>query len=297
MDNLDRFISRFDLPRENFSEPKKFIDAFGFATTKPRNQNGLTFVSIYKFFISREALHQTSQTKPITIAVDYAEKRENGELVLSPTSIPRRYYWPTGLISTDEFFYNIDTGVFYRNGQEIDPKKILKNTENAHLLPTRPGGYLYVLKIFIWFVIIVNFLKGLHYFVRWVGHWLFGRNYRKSIWLITDRKDSYSWQKDEEPELEPFAKEKLKFFEYQASAWAVVTYSLIHLLIYLLFFYYLSRPTVLKNIILIPFLTIIYVIPSIAFYERSMPKILDFISKKLALAFQKSAFKQFRIEI
>lgn len=295
---LEKFISRFNLPRDEFSAPTPFIDAFGFSTKKERLQNGLRFVSIYKFYIKDDLTSHSIQPKSIKAVVEYAEIKENGDIVLSPTSIPRKSNWPMGIWSDDEFFYDTNSEKFFFNKTEVEANNILKRMDDAHLRPTRFAGWPFRIKVLSFYKIYIPFLSFDFAVLRLILYICFGYKTSKSIWRMKSIGNSSNNEKVIEEE--PFALKKIKIFEYEASAWAVVIYSLIHLLVYS-WWYYKWRGTnrfdLASSIFENSFLTISYVIPSLALYEWGTRKMLLSIIEKVGDLSQRAAFKQFKVDL
>ncbi|MCR4328464.1 MAG: hypothetical protein NUV53_02990 [Patescibacteria group bacterium] len=290
-----KFIDKFSLQEHGLSIPVAFSDAFGFSTSKERQQNGLTFVSIYKFYFKEEDLKNDKTKKPIIISVSYAEKLKDETLRLSPTSIKRRINWPIDLLSTDEFFYDHKSEKFYFKDKEITPEDIVKKIEFLHTKPTKLlQGSILIVKLFFWGVLVTNLFKSLYYLLIKILYIIAGTKTERSIWLVNIIRDRP--EADKKVTKESFAEDKINIFGYQASAWSVVVYAILHLGVYSLWYFYLDiESDFVQSIFSNGFLTIMYVIPSLVFFERLVPKLIEFFIRKSGLYFHNTSFKQIKI--
>jgi hypothetical protein len=285
---LNSFIAQFQLPRDGFKEAVKFTDAFGFSTDKDREQNGHEFVSIYKFYIRNEEIQTEAHLKSVVIVVSYGEKISDGTVRLHPTSIERKLNWPLDFISTDEFYFDITAAKFIRDGKEIDAKTILKMTEELHLRPTRTGsGFLTRLKIFLVRKVVTNLFKFLYNVLIYLLYGTAGIWTHRSIWTINlDRN-----RPKDKPLVHPdsFPAQKISIFGYSASAWSVVSYCLIHLSLFTLWFFCgKTNIEYVKILFKNSFLTILYVIPSLVVYEKLVPAAVE-----TAITFAGKMFHEF----
>lgn len=296
-DSMDKnqFINHFSLKEQGFSDPVPFSDGIGFSIAKERQQNGYTFVSIYKFFFEKDDLESNTEKKPIVISVSYAEKLNDGTLRLSPLSIKRRVNWPIDLSSTDEFFYNPSLNKFYFKSNEITAIDLVKKIESLHIKPTQPlRGSILIFKLFFFRFIITNLFKILYYALIKLLYCLAGTNTTKSIWLVNITRDKF----DEEKEIkkESFAEEKIDLFGYHASAWSVVVYAILHISLYALWYFYFNfNSNFIKSVFSNAFLTMAYVIPSLVFFERIIPNILECLIRKSGEYFHKASFTKIKI--
>lgn len=290
------FISNFnnELSKEGFSKPVAFMDAFGFSTSKKRKQGGYNFVSIYKFYIKESELNSKNNI-PINITASYGEELADGSVRFFPTSIKRKITWPIDLVSDDEFFYNLVEDKFYFKNGEISPNQIINKIEFLHTKPTKLfKGFILLVKLFFWRILITNLFKFLYYFFIKILYILSGIKTKTSIWLVVLKKDSLKDKEDIEKEL--FANEKINIFGYHASAWSVVVYATIHLCAYS-FWYFCScfNGDFLNKILSNGFLVITYVIPTLVLFERLIPRILEFFIKFFGKYFHRSSFRKIKI--
>ncbi len=290
-----KFIDKFSLQKFGLSEPVAFSDAFGFSTSKERDQNGLTFISIYKYYIKEKDLNVNNTKKPIIISVSYGEKEKDGTVRLSPTSIKRRINWPIDLLSTDEFFYDFKEDQFYFKNEKITSEKIVEKIEFLHTKPTKLlRGSVFLIRLLFWRVLVTNLFKFLYYLLIKFLYVISGTKTTKSIWLVTINRDRPG--EDKSVQKESFAEEKIKIFGYYASAWSVVVYAVLHLSAYALWYFFLSlESNFIQNIFSNGFLTIMYVIPSLVFFERLVPKFIEILIKNSGLYFNNTSLKRIKI--
>lgn len=293
--NIQRFIDKFQFKKLGFSDPVAFSDAIGFSTSKDRLQNGVPFVSIYKFFLRPEDLNNSVGKKPVIISVSYAEKLNDGTLRISPTSIKRRLNWPIDLFSKDEFFYDLSTEKFYFKEREITTEEIVRTVEALHTKPTKLiRGFILKCKLFFWRILVTNILKLLYYSLIKILYVFSGTKTEKSIWLVNISRDKFD--EDRNVKKESFAEEKIDIFGYHASAWSVVVYAILHLSIYTIWYFKLNFENgFIKSIFSNAFLTTVYVIPSLVFFERLFPNVLEFLIKWSGEYFHRASYKQIKI--
>lgn len=292
--DIIEFKNLFGLPFNNFSEPTLFIDdEFGFSFLKDKNQNGRNFASLYRIFINKDEFNNSSDIKNITAMVSYGEKTQDG-ILLTPKNIKPSISWPIEIISTDDFKFNIEDNKFYYLNSEISPQELIKKLEEFHTKPTKIArGFILRLKLSI-FRILIPFLIGILFEIfKGFLYFISGSILSETIWTITLKSNSSKEQYRKNNS--PFATEKVQVFGYQASAWAVVAYCLLHLVIYSYFFYKGISNIFIQSIFANAFLTLAYVIPSLVIFERIAPLIIEKIIIKLAYYYQQSAFKKIEI--
>lgn len=296
----DNFISSFKLSKNGFQTPTNFVNEFGLSVSKNRIQNNREFASLYKFFIAKNILDSKDEQKPIWISVSYGEKLLDGSINLTPEGIKRKISWPIDLESRDEFFYNLGSNKFFdKKGQEISAEKLLLKIECLHLKPTKFfKGFFLKLKLIFYRLILTNILKALYYFLMWFLYILSGTKTKNGIWLIHSKLDKFDENKEIKKEI--FAAEKINIFGYQASAWSVVVYSLIHFIAYSFWYFYLNTHAkieflFIKTTFRNSFLVITYAIPSLVFFEHLIPRIFEYIIMSIGTLFHKVSFKKIKI--
>lgn len=290
------FIGKFSssLQSSGFSEPIEFSNVVGFSTSKERLQSGHPFVSIYKFYFKNEDLENGKEKKPIIVSVSYAEKLKDGTLQISPTSIKRRINWPIDLLSTDEFFYDSTTGELYFKNKKIGPRDLIQKIESLHIKPTKLlRGFVLIMKLFFWKILVTNFFKFLYYLLIEILYLISGTKTSEGIWSIKINQNQI--KENENIEKESFAKEEIDIFGYKASAWAVTVYAILHISIYSYYFHCDLENDFVKSIFSNTFLTITYVIPSLVFFERLIPEIIRLLIMSSGKFFHKTLFKQIKI--
>jgi hypothetical protein len=298
--NIDDFINKFAIEQFGFSKPIKFSEGFGFSTSKERNQNGYIFVSLYKIYAERQSVINSEQKQIRIIAeVSYGEKLEDGTIRLAPTSIQRKNNWPIDLVASEEFYFDTEKKKFFFQSREIEGAEILKKIELLHILPTKRNLPAFILKVrlFFWRTLVTKSLEFLYWSLIKVLYVISGVKTKRNIWLINENRYSHSEKKEDQKET--FAYETINIFGYVASAWAVVFYSLIHLALYT--YWYFSRDIhswgYFTKIFQNTFLTIIYVIPTLVFFEKFIPKTIESLIVFVGTKFRATSYRQIPLKV
>lgn len=289
------FLKAFNLPRNGFTEGALFSDAYGFSTTKRRKQNGLDFLSLYKLYIRDNDMRSDVTEKPITAVVSYGELQDDGSIMLAPTSIPRRSDWPLDFVSTEEFYYNIETSTFTRKGDYISAEQILSMLDELHLRPTKFWGGLWLrLRVFIRRTHMAFTFQYFYYFVIGVLYSLFGTRTVGSLYSFSRTTGRGTVEDEREFKQETFATEAIDVLGYKAkNAWAVITYGLAHFSIYSYWYFFDTLPhPFISSVFSNAFLTLVYVVPTLVIYERLLPHLLRKLIALTRLMYQQATFSR-----
>ena len=151
-----------------------------------------------------------------------------------------------------------------------------------------------MIKLFFWRIFATNFFKFLYHLFIAALYVLSGTKTKKSIWLVNIKKASLNNDSDIQKEL--FAEEKIEIFGYRASAWSVVIYAFLHIFSYTIWYFCSgSESDFIKSVFSNVFLTTAYVIPSLVFFERFIPSLLEFLIEKSGIRFHKTSYRPIKI--
>ncbi len=260
MDNLkNNFETSFsDLKSHGYNSPFRFSDkAIGISIRKD-------FSAGYTSLIKIGILHPTSNIlQELYISATYGKASNDGITfrekvrltdpidLVSSANDSKRYFNVHSIYSKDKYYYNKVTSVFFKNNNEISPIKVVDEIYEKHIKSTLKvrGAFL---RISVWFwqttVPYIFFLiyKLFHYILFFIS----GDRYTYNIFKEKGetnknqfKESSQHWDassvnkinaKDEESD-------KLNIFDYKASKWAIISYSLINIALYLLLFFYFKE--------------------------------------------------------
>jgi len=263
------FAESFGLPQGGFTAPSLFADGFGFSTLKDRAAiNSRPFASLYKFYITDEELNSGDNLKNIKISASYGEKIPEG-ISLTPNGIKRRLNWPRDIFIDREYFYNILNGEFTHKTKAISASEVLRKVEDAHTLPTKSVVGLPFLLQQLFNAGILGILNLLYLVERFALWTVSGAQAERNIFSLSSSFKN-------EIEMPPFAKREIDIFGYKASAWSVVVYSATHAAAYIFWYFFFRDADVsfLTTPFQSAFLTASYVIPTLVFFERILPKLI-----------------------
>lgn len=288
----EKFKSHFNnLPSDGFLKPIDLIDTeIGFSVYKQRSKG---FKSLFRVYIKNEDLKNSEILKPLIITASYGKETKNG-IVVSSSEFQKGINWPIDLISTDEFFYNIETDKLFYKNQKITGLEILKKVDELHMKPTKLiKGFPLRVKLAFWHkckwaVVIPNIFIWLLYVVS-------GDKITKNLWERKIKQDRIK------PEIhkETGQKEsqKLDVFGYKASKWAVTFYCLLHLVFFGVAKKWGIQSNLISSIFSNNFLTVIYVIPSLGFVDYLLPKILRYLIDKTTDFVIWTSFKKIKVKV
>lgn len=274
--------AKFDLPREGFLEAVELQDAVGFSVYKIQKPG---FRSLFRVYVKSDSLKDQDRL-PLVLTASYGKVEGNGIIVAS-SSWKRGWYWPIELISRDEFFYDIHLDKLLWKRREIPGLELLRKINTLH---TRPG-LIFWLKSFLFRTVIPTIPIFVIVFYELIS----GNEFEESIWRMyleektLKRNVSKVYAEKEEES------RKLNIFGYQASRRSVFVYSIIHILIY----FYIEEKDLniefVSDLLSSNLLTILYVIPTLGFFDRGLPEVLRYLIIKSIQLSKWSQFKEISI--
>jgi hypothetical protein len=191
---------------------------------------------------------------------------------------------PIDIENSEDYFFNISKRKFFdKKNNKIDPNKIINIFYKEHIKSTKLFKGLLV-RIKIWF--FRKFLNFITIFIKNIFYWILflisGEKYLFNYFedqIIESDKKHFDERKSKETRKE---KDKVDFFGYSASKWSIISYALFHLSTFLLLSAFDYKPFFLKTLFENHFLTIIYVISSLWFFEIAVPSSCRFFIRNFS---------------
>ena len=139
-----RFLEAFDLKKYDY-ENKVRLDGpdVGFSILKRcdestkfklRIEKGKEYVTLIYVFLAEEDLKSASTRVPIHLRAKFLLKTQDG-FTWQYDYIGNKRCKPVDLESFDEYYYDVNSHKFYRDG-EISPEKIVDQIYRLHMKPT-----------------------------------------------------------------------------------------------------------------------------------------------------------------
>ncbi len=268
--------NHFDFESNGFFGVVDLEDVYdGFDVYKALGRDG--FFSIFSFYITEDDFNAANDKKAITIIVNNG-KFKNGELITSSTTIKTSTFDPICIISKKQYFFDSKTEEFYKKNKKthkkICPHNILSEVENLHIKPTKMVvGFGIRFKLFFWLLsarLFYTFYKVFSAVLFLVDGTKTKNIYWGNLYPETVHENDF---KD---------REKGNLLGYKASYWAITSYSILHIFIFLTFYVLNIRPSIIRVILTYNFITGVYIVSSVYLYEHALPYFLKFLLIKLA---------------
>lgn len=277
---------------KGFYNLEPITNAIGFSFLKDFDDHKNNYTSLLTFYIS-EKENKLKNKKTLVAHATYGRKAEKGVYVRNDEEF--KFSDPVDIISTDEYYYDIENDKFFKKNREISLFGLIDDFYGTHIKNTKIlNGALIRMKIFFWKIIIAKFFKTLSKFFYWMLYLISGNKYSyEPIWkteilnnvvISSTFKDTIGLNKDGFKE--DLTVEELEFLGYKAPLWSILFYSLLHLMIYFIFNYINYKPDIIVNIFENNFLTLAYVVLSLWFIEQMLPNILKFLIKSSSERFK-----------
>ncbi|MGB7958030.1 MAG: hypothetical protein WCF77_04305 [Minisyncoccia bacterium] len=269
------FTNFFALPYLGYENPREFIDEnFGFSALKSYS-NG--YGSLLRIFITGKDIQARTYPFPLGVSISYGKKTDGG-LSIPTEEIPSN---PISLECRDEFYYEptkrefLSKRGFLKKLRQISPREIMEVIDNKHRKPTKKflGLWLRV-RIVFWHKLMKSFWEGISYLLGRVLYIMSGIKMTKDPWIRIIWPERITTEAEEKKKTS-FTKEKTtNLFGYEAPVWAIMFYCCLHLVLYIMFFLYNYKPTLVTTIFKSAFLTVIYVVVSLKLVDTVLPWML-----------------------
>lgn len=273
--------------KENFQGPIEYVNGDGFSFTEIHNPK---YASNYG--ITTNLRKTKGDLIGLYVTATYGIKTEEG---LSLGNIEISLKNPVEITNHENYFFDTKENKFYKDTEETTLQTIFDEIIYQHNKPRMLfyGMWLRIKLLFWW-----HFLPKLITIIDWI--------LLKLLWVIsgeTVKEDIISrlWDR-EEREVEKkdveFIKGKvIEFFGYEAKRWSVVFYCLLHLIIFIVYFYYFNHSfSLTTRISANNFLSLCYVVVSFSMVEFLIPKLIkDTIKKLTPKAYRIAAFSRVKV--
>jgi hypothetical protein len=269
----ETFKAKFQLPSRGFLKPIDLVDTkIGFAVYKEREQKG--FKSLFRVYIKDKELDSLNPLKSIVISASYGKETEDG-ITVSSSEFKRGLNWPVELISEKEFFYDTRSDAFLHKDKEISGIEILLLVDKWHTKTTRLiEGFWLRAKMF-WFHSVLAILLRIFFGILAQIQYLISGNKIRIFHRLTEEKDRLNSSRENQVNfLKTSQSNPINIFGYQVQPWIAVLYSLIHLILYYIFFKYSYRPVLVVTLFHNNFLTLLYGILSLGTANAILPRLL-----------------------
>lgn len=273
-----KFISSFHLPKDEFSDPTEFDNSIGFSTQKALNErlrkklgipSDKNYISLIHVYIEQGDLDK-EQLVQIKIRASLTEKRGD-KFFITDEHIKNKKYKPIELISRDDYLYDYKKNYFFNaKEQQIEAINILNDIYRDH---TKTSNTFSWLRTRIWFWrSMATLVKFEAKFIERVLYFTSGEKVEFSLLegevkTVTELRTEVGTEEKPSKRSDP-----INFFGYEIAKETISSYSLLHLLIYSLFFVFDIRPPYLTTISRNTFLTANYVIVTLVIFEHIFEK-------------------------
>jgi hypothetical protein len=289
-----KFKDKFGLPAYNFLEPVDLVDTkIGFTVLKTTEKK--EYKSLFRFYIKDEELDKEGDKKPILISATYGKEYEDGIILYSTAEEVRSLNSPVNFISHDEFYYDIKTNKFYDKKKEVTGIEILKRIDDLHTKPTKlVRGFILRIKLWFWGKLMLSVTSSIPNFFIYFLYIISGTKITKNLWERKFKKERIKPENYQIHSMEQ-GPEKLDIFGYKASKWSITFYCLVHLFV---FYLYKATDTHWKPVTGFfqnNFLVVMYVIPSLGFFDSLLPRLLKYLIDKTSNLAAEIAFKKINL--
>lgn len=293
----ETLIKKFKLPFSGFEHPIQWTDETGFSLIKDRDSG---FASILKIGLSGRKT--PSQRIYLWVTISYGRKSDGG---ISLASGEKGLRDPIDLDFHDEFSYDERDGKFYYREKEVQPHEILSRIEKAHLRPTKKiSGAFLRFKLWFWRKFLLSLIKGVDIFLIFLLRLISGEKIEGDALkrLLSEKFSENSTRRGSSVQLEAEQTKfqpggTISFFGYQAKRRSVIVYCLIHLTLYVVYFYKKTHYSILGGIFGNNFLALCYVIVSFSILDFLIPEFLKKIIKSIPKLYGNISFKRLSIRI
>lgn len=299
-----KFRDSFDFEANGFINPVYLTDSkIGFSVQKKPEfkllgllgvDSDKEYITLIHIYIPEKEMEMEESKKPLVIRASFHLYRDE-KFYIDDSHIPNKRRKPIDLVSRDEYYYVIESGKFFdKKNKEVSANEILNQVYELHIKPSKFWKGLFLrskmhfknLKAFL-IKLFSNFLASILFLINGtkVTENILARYYDddKSMVMgnrsVTDAKES----------------PKTTIFGYSAHIRPLISYSILHLFIFIFFFFKAYKPELIKLVFTNNFLTVLYVVVSLSFFESLLPKILLRLIKWTTDLHMRILFKEIKI--
>lgn len=267
------FVSKFDLNKLNFSDLVVFTDAtvkLGFTARKKFRENDNGYFSFFTIYVSNEEFNKTTDAKKfLNIKLGYGKAVDGGYQIRQDIKLLD----PIDVSFPNEYCYDIVSGEFFHKNKKINPNKLLEDVYTKHIKSTKIIAGLYVRSI-IWFyrtflnLFFKSVSKIFSFFVVLVSGDVYKYGFSEHIDKMLNREKR---PRQDDPITK--SSERVSFLGYTATPSCIMFYSVFHFVIFGVLYKLDLKPVLIETIFKNGFLTLIYVMVSLIFIDKILPKL------------------------
>lgn len=287
-EELKKFIGKFNLNKFGFTDVAPFSDGgIGFSARKSFKGNNIYKTQLSIFVYVESQVSKNSNRKPLIIHATYGEPTEGGIRIRSNPKISD----PIDLESRDSYFYDVETGEFYKKNKKTCAEKIIDEIYSKHIKSTQIVRGLWLnFKILFWKFFLRSLFSHTSKFFCWMLCIISGDKYSYEPFFEEETLNGKIIKSRFRPPVEITNQgekvrenfeesSKIDFFNYKVRHWPIVFYSILHGIMYIIFMLKSYKPLIITAIFKNNFLTVIYVIVTLWFLETIVPKSFIFLIK------------------
>lgn len=300
-----RLIAKFDFEKNGFYAVTPYIDArIGFSCKKRLNKEDAKNVSTIGFYISDQALNDTTSTrKAFYIKAIYGKELVDGVQMRTD----QNFFEPLDLEFRNDFFYDTTTEKIYKKEKEVNADNILLEVYRKHIKTTRPiVGLVLRIRLKFWRIWLPWISKSFSFLSQFFLYLISGDEYTYEFLFQEETLNGEIISSRMKGRVDPEknsakAKEKdneakqIDFFGNKVPQWAIVFYSILHLGVWFSLGYFCVDRNKLKEFFDNNFLLILYVIVSFWIFGTIIPFFLKRTIKHLSTLAFHSASKRIKV--
>lgn len=293
----NEFINKFIalLEQKGYYDFVSFTDGIGFGVYKKFRESDENHTTLLRVGIS----NNNEEKKPLSASAVYGVETEEGVRLRNGNEIFIND--PIDMESRSDYFYDLKDKTLFKKNEKITPEELIDDIYNIHIKPTKlVKGFSLRIKIRFWRIwlpfIFTALSKTCYYLLLTIS----GNRYTFEPFVeeekindeIISTRSTIHKVKEKESLKES---KKFHFFDYEASRWSIIFYSLLHLALYGYFSYIDYKPVLITTVLKNNFLIIIYVVCTLGILESVIPAILMFLIKHSSKLSFRSEIRNIRL--
>lgn len=294
------FIEKFHPEKFGFFDLTSFTNVdIGFNVKKKLNEKDNNNVSLLSIYISKRTYPETKNFKlPLSVHATYGRNAEGGGVYIRKNP---KITEPIDLESANTYYYDVVSKEFLTGNKNITADDLLNEVYEKHIITTKINkGFSVIAYLWFWKVLIKNTFKSIFKGFYCLLFIISGDRFTYEPILETEKlNDKVIKSKFEKisNDMRDNLKEseKFDFLGYKASRWSIIFYSLLHFILYMVFFFIGYKPIFLTTILKNNFLLLIYVILTLWIIEVAMTKIFKIAIRFFSKLSFKAEFKTIRL--
>ncbi|HRY59897.1 MAG TPA: hypothetical protein P5096_00775 [Patescibacteria group bacterium] len=293
-----KFRDSFELESNGFINPVFLNDTkIGFSARKDCDEKilrkikileGKKYTTLIHIILPDDKVGLESDKVPLRVRASFdLVGEDNSTYIIDDRYIKRKKFKPIDLISRDDYFYDLKTNIFYKKGKIASGSDIINEIYSLHIKPTKTWRGMYLRAKVAWKNLISYLIEQIANLLVLILLLISGRKIpygRISRYLEEAFKKNPAnkfGQTEESLSQMKIADSEVEFFGLKTEPVPIFSYSFIHLIVFVVFYFLNYRPHLLKVIFSNNFLTIIYVIFSLMIFKSFLPSFAISLIKKL----------------